>query len=88
MLCVANVGGRFYALDNVCPHQGAALGQGTVEHGFVVCPWHGWQVDPASGVAEQDPECIVDRYTITMDGQDVFVSDVDETIQTVASPVC
>jgi nitrite reductase/ring-hydroxylating ferredoxin subunit len=73
MICLANVSGRLFALDNVCPHQGAALGQGTVEQGYIVCPWHGYQLDPRTGVAVQDFMCIAERYAIEVVGEDVYV---------------
>jgi nitrite reductase/ring-hydroxylating ferredoxin subunit len=73
-VCIANVRGRVYAMDNVCPHQGAALGQGTVEQGFVVCPWHGFQFNPVTGVAEQDFTYVVERYDIEIVGEEVFVN--------------
>jgi nitrite reductase/ring-hydroxylating ferredoxin subunit len=72
MICIANVKGRFYATDNVCPHQGAALGQGTVERGHVICPWHGYEFNPITGVAEQDAMCIVERYALKIAGDDVL----------------
>jgi nitrite reductase/ring-hydroxylating ferredoxin subunit len=72
-VCIANVNDRFYAMDNVCPHQGAALGQGSVEQGFVVCPWHGYQFNPVTGVAEQDDMCIVERYSLEIAGEDVLI---------------
>ncbi|HEY8490737.1 MAG TPA: Rieske 2Fe-2S domain-containing protein [Dehalococcoidia bacterium] len=34
-------GGRIYALENTCAHQGGPLAEGTLEDGKVVCPWHG-----------------------------------------------
>lgn len=76
MVCVANIDGQLYAMDNECPHEGGPLGEGTVEHGFVVCPFHGWQIRPHTGVTEQDPARRVARYSIRLAGDDVFV---DET---------
>lgn len=73
MICIANVKDRFYAMDNVCPHQGAALGQGSVEQRHVVCPWHGYEFDPVTGMAEQDNMCIVERYPLEIVGNDVMV---------------
>jgi len=72
-VCVANVKGTYFAIDNVCPHQGAALGQGTVESGFVVCPWHGWQIDPETGVPEEEPFQAVERYRLEINGDQVFI---------------
>jgi nitrite reductase/ring-hydroxylating ferredoxin subunit len=56
---------RFYAVRNRCPHQGGPLCSGRVSQRLVVpesgrveladgtpllvCPWHGWQYDLASG---------------------------------------
>ena len=76
LICVANVKGHFVAMDNVCPHLGGTLGQGTVEYGFVVCPWHGWQIDPKTGVAQQDHDCKVDIYDLHIEGDDVLISSV------------
>ena len=45
-LCVANVDGIITAIENVCLHMGGPLGQGYVEGGKVVCPWHGWEYEP------------------------------------------
>ncbi len=37
------------ALDNRCPHQGGPLGDGHIEDGCLMCPWHGYEYDPRSG---------------------------------------
>ena len=36
-------------LDNRCPHQGGPLGEGTIEDGYLKCPWHGYDYDPTTG---------------------------------------
>ena len=41
-LCVAKLNGKIFALDNECPHDGGPLGEGELEDGKVVCPWHGY----------------------------------------------
>jgi nitrite reductase (NADH) small subunit len=50
--CVAHVAGAVVVLDGVCPHEGGPLGEGIVEEGRVVCPWHAYAFDVSSGVAE------------------------------------
>jgi thiamine pyrophosphate-dependent acetolactate synthase large subunit-like protein/nitrite reductase/ring-hydroxylating ferredoxin subunit len=37
------------ALDNRCPHQGGPLGDGQIESGCLICPWHGFEYDPRTG---------------------------------------
>ena len=54
-VCVANVAGELYALDNWCPHRRGPLGQGWLEGKTVVCPWHCWAFDVVSGDV-QPPE--------------------------------
>lgn len=48
-LCLVKANGRFAALDDACPHQGAPLGDGWVEEGLLICPRHAWAFDPFKG---------------------------------------
>jgi len=73
ILCVANCGGELTAMDNVCLHRGGPLGQGVVEGGKVICPWHGWQYDPKTGEAAHSPAAKVTVYAIKVEGEDVLV---------------
>jgi nitrite reductase/ring-hydroxylating ferredoxin subunit len=41
--------GRVGALENHCPHQGGPLGEGSIENGWLRCPWHGYDYDPTTG---------------------------------------
>ncbi len=50
-ICLTHVKGVFSALDNKCPHQGGPLGEGSIENGYLRCPWHGWDFDPCTGKA-------------------------------------
>lgn len=72
-LCVANVDGLIYAMDNVCPHRGGPLSEGTIEEGKVVCPWHGWCFDPGNGQASHFPQAKVDVYELSLQKKDVYV---------------
>ena len=48
-IALTHVDGRFGALDNRCPHQGGPLGEGSIEKGWLRCPWHGYDYDPIDG---------------------------------------
>jgi 3-phenylpropionate/trans-cinnamate dioxygenase ferredoxin subunit len=68
---VFNVDGRFYALRNACPHQGAPLCLGSIggtmvesqpgeyrwerEGEILRCPWHGWEFDLTDGKSVFNP---------------------------------
>ena len=48
-LCVTRTSGGYGVLDNRCPHQGGPLGDGHIENGYVICPWHGYEYHPCTG---------------------------------------
>lgn len=48
-VCLVRTERGIGALDNRCPHQGGPLGEGTIEDGWLICPWHGYEYDPITG---------------------------------------
>lgn len=48
-LAMTHFEGQYGALDNKCPHQGGPLGEGSIENGYLRCPWHGWDYCPLDG---------------------------------------
>ena len=48
-VCMTHYQGEYAALDNACPHQNGPLGEGSIEKGFLRCPWHGWDYHPLTG---------------------------------------
>ena len=48
-VCMTHYEGQYGALDNECPHQRGPLGEGSIEKGFLRCPWHGWDFHPLTG---------------------------------------
>jgi nitrite reductase (NADH) small subunit len=72
MICVANLEGEYYALDNECVHNGGPLGQGVVHDGKIVCPWHAWVYDLKTGeIAPGRPG--VKAYALKVERSDVMV---------------
>src|SRR5437763_2132068 len=48
-VCLTRTGDGYGALDNRCPHQGGPLGDGQIEDGWLICPWHAYQYGPCDG---------------------------------------
>ncbi len=48
-VALARCRGQLGALENRCPHQGGPLGEGSIEKGWLRCPWHGYDYDPLTG---------------------------------------
>ena len=87
---VFNLGGRFYALKNVCVHQGARVCLGKVtgttlpskvyefEYGkegqILRCPWHGWEYDITTGRSLFDPSVKVVSYPVVVEDGRVYVT--------------
>lgn len=71
-VCVARVRGALCAVDNECPHRGAPLAEGTIEDGRIVCPWHAWSFDPATGTEATNPAAAVAVYPIRVQQDDVL----------------
>jgi len=68
-LALFRVGERIVAMDAECPHEGGPLQEGTIESGCIVCPWHAYRFDVASGACETDPSLRVRTYpTAVQDG--------------------
>jgi nitrite reductase (NADH) small subunit len=66
--------GKFHALDSVCPHRGGPLGEGHLEDGEVVCPWHAWAFEVGTGKCRVLPgEADVAVFPVKVEGEDVLV---------------
>lgn len=50
-----NLNGRFYATQDICPHEGGPLSAGFIEGETVTCPWHGATFHIVSGETLEPP---------------------------------
>ena len=66
-LALYNVGGEFYAIENFCPHRGAALADGPVCGHTVECDWHGWRFDVRTGTCLNRAGENVESYPVTIE---------------------
>ncbi len=66
--------GKIYALANICPHRGGPLGEGSLDEGTVVCPWHAWSFDVKTGKCQTLPEVTQPVFEVKIDGEDVLVN--------------
>ena len=72
-IAVANVDGKFFAINNTCLHRGGPLAEGELNGKVVTCPWHGWQYDVTSGKLIMNPTVGVNCYPVEIRGEDIFV---------------
>jgi len=57
-ILIANVNGKFYAIDNVCTHERGDLSQGTLEGNVVTCPKHKSKFDVITGKVISPPKIV------------------------------
>ncbi len=51
LVALFNVGGQFFAIDDVCTHDGGPLAEGMLENHTIACPRHGAKFDIRTGQA-------------------------------------
>jgi nitrite reductase (NADH) small subunit/3-phenylpropionate/trans-cinnamate dioxygenase ferredoxin subunit len=73
LIAVFRQGNQVFAIDDVCPHMGASLSEGSVEGGIVTCPWHAWRFRLADGVWADNPRIKIGCFTVRVVGDDVQV---------------
>ena len=72
-VAVFKVDDEIYAVNNVCPHQLAAvISDGFVEDCTVHCPVHGWQFDLRTGILVDGIRGL-DSYETKIENDDVYV---------------
>ena len=70
-IALFNLGDRFFATDNQCPHKGGPLCDGIVAGEAVVCPLHAWKVRLDTGQVERPAvasDCVTTYPTRVEDG--------------------
>ena len=55
MIAIARSGGEFFAIEDVCTHDGAELTGGTIEGAEIICPRHGARFCLRTGAALTPP---------------------------------
>ena len=73
LVAIFLVNGEYRAIDDLCPHQGASLGEGTLHDGRVICPWHGWMFDVTTGACFRVPGISVRVHPVRVAGSAVEV---------------
>lgn len=73
-VCVVNVDGKYYAINNICTHEGGPLADGNLEGYEVECPWHGSKFDVRTGEVTNPPASEPEpTYEVKVDGNIILV---------------
>ena len=74
-IAVFNLDGEYFAIEDVCTHDGGPLVEGEIlEGGQVQCPRHGARFDIRTGEALSMPAFEpTPSYQVQVDGEDIYV---------------
>ena len=74
LIVVANIDGQFYAVEDVCTHDGGPLGEGKLDGCQLICPRHGARFDVRTGAALTMPAVeAAPTYEVRVQDGDVLV---------------
>lgn len=74
MVALFHVGGKFYAIDDVCTHDGGTLVEGELKGCEIACPRHGARFDIRTGAALSMPATQATvAHEVKVEGQQVLV---------------
>lgn len=79
-LCLTRFEGKYGAMNNKCPHQGGPLGEGSIENGWLRCPWHGWDFHPITGLSPGAHSDGVPLYEVEERADGVYVGLPEEEV--------
>ena len=73
-ILVANVDGRYYAVDDTCTHEDASLTSGSLKGELVKCPLHGSRFSVITGkVLDEPADRDLQTYLVRVDGDDLLI---------------
>ncbi len=74
LVVIVNCDGAFYAIEDVCTHDGGPLGEGDLEGCELICPRHGARFDVRTGDALTLPAFEpAPTYAVRVENGDVLV---------------
>jgi len=87
-IAVFNLGDRFLAVDNRCPHNGGPLADGIVSGTTVVCPLHAWRVDLECGAVTKPADSAICLRTFRTRVEEGVVQLEISALQASTSELC
>ncbi len=73
-IAIFNVGGTYYAIEDVCTHDDGPLAEGELDGVQIECPRHGARFDITTGKVLSMPATQdVQRFEVRLEGDDVQV---------------
>lgn len=72
-IALFNYRGKYFALQNYCPHQNADLADGYIRDGQLYCPMHHWAFDLFNGAYAFNPELKIKTYPVLVEQESIYI---------------
>ncbi len=74
-VCLINLDGELYAINDICTHEEASLADGTIVGDEIECPLHGGAFNIRTGAPAAFPVAVgIEKYAVRIVGDDVQVA--------------
>lgn len=72
-ICLIGFEGEIYAIAATCPHAGFDLSEGLCVKGKIVCPYHRYTYNLATGKGGEGQNDFVETYEVDIRENDIYV---------------
>lgn len=73
-LLLCNVGGEYYAVADLCPHEDFPLSYGCLKGHDIECSLHGARFDVRDGAPTHEPaDCVLRTFPVVIKHDEVFI---------------
>ena len=69
-----NLGERYLAVDNRCPHKSGPLADGMLSGNAVFCPLHNWKISLETGCALMGGNGSIKVYPVKVVGSKIYIA--------------
>ena len=78
---IYNIGGEYYAINNICPHLGGVQSYGSLTDNVITCPLHMWEFDVTTGDCIWPGQDRIATYPVKVKGKHILVNVDSPTYQ-------
>lgn len=73
-VAIIRVGETLFAIEDMCPHRGGPLSEGTIEGATVTCPWHKAAFDLRTGASTDAGSAkSIQTFRVSIQGTEAFL---------------
>jgi 3-phenylpropionate/trans-cinnamate dioxygenase ferredoxin subunit len=69
-----NLAGEFYAISDICTHDGGPLVEGVLDGECIICPRHGARFNVKTGKETMPAFSPVPLYEVNIEGDDILIA--------------